>query len=145
MSNSQAVLDAILTKVTSLTSAFPIVWPNEKFDPQAPAGRFAAFAAGTDFAVVDVQFFSVDRTTHGSSGLRSRVGEVIAAAHGPGGEGPGRAFEIAEVIAAGLRDVALLSGEVQFNEPVVTAVGEDDDGRYIALVRCPFTTWSTSP
>lgn len=145
MSDFQSIAATILTAASAAWTDGPVVWPNEAFDPDNPVGRFKEFDPGCDYALLDVQFYQAQRESHGTAGLRVRIGELLVFVYVGGGRGPGEALNIADTFAAYFRDRNLLGGELQFHEPICELVGESDDQSYIGMTRCPFTAWSTAP
>jgi len=141
------VVGAILDDLNVNFVSFPVVWPNETFDPADPpsADHLSEFDANADHAIAQVTFFDAVQETHGrTTGGRSRNGELALFSRTARGKGPGAACEMAACFEDHFRARQLLSGEVDFGEPLSDEIGEID-GWYVWRTRCPFFQITTSP
>lgn len=148
MSTPSEVCAAILADIESGFTEFPVVWPNETFDAASPptSGHLGGFAADADHAIAQIAFLASSQESHGrTTGARSRDGELTFWSRCKRGLGPKAAADMAGLFEARYRaNNSLLSGELDFGEPLSEEIGEVD-GYYMWRTRCPFFQLTASP
>lgn len=141
MAAIDALVSAILDDVKTNLTSWPVVWPNEQFDPASPpsgGGHLSGFAANVDHVLAQVTIFAASQETHGGAGAgRSRDGAAEFFARTARGKGPKAATVIAKTIEARYRTPLKLLDEVEFGTPMSDEIGEVD-GWYVWRTRCPF-------
>ena len=71
-----------------------------------------------------------------SPGFSDTIGAVLFTAYAPAGTGPEAAEDLLELAVSTIRRKK--TGEVQFDEASVEALGPDDQGRFLVNGRVPF-------
>lgn len=131
-----AVLDDLRTNLT----AFPIVWPNEQFDPANPGG---SFPANGKHAAIAIETLDAAQEGHGNAGgARSVRGEFHFICRDAKGVGPRDSMAVAATIGDYLR--AKTVGELKFLEPILEELG-GEAGWYEWRCRVPFLHVTSSP
>lgn len=145
MAGYDTAIAAFLDDIETNLTGFPIVWPNEAFDPANPIGRFAAFPANGKHALLSIETMDAAQEAHGTAtGARSVRGEFQFECRAAKGKGPAEAMGAAATIGDYLRAKSLASGELRCLEPVLEELGEDA-GWYSWRCRVPFLHLTGAP